>query len=93
MGGVVRNHPCRRFLRRSLATDKVGMRAGPFSCSFQLLGPIEAPVRPAARDAFVVGNGVAGMLILISRRPDGLQVAAAEMAPSSHVLLPDGRFS
>ncbi|WP_208509557.1 hypothetical protein [Variovorax paradoxus] len=33
------------------------------------------------------------MLILISRRPDGLQVAAAEMAPSSHVLLPDGRFS
>lgn len=78
------------FLAAARTADKVLGIARVAVSSFELLTRIEAPVGSASADAVVSRNGVAGMLILIARRPDGFRVACAKMTRSSHVLFPDG---
>jgi len=78
--------PPSMFLAAGRTADKVWGIARVTVSSFQLLTRIEAPVGSASADAVVSRNGVAGMLILIARRPDGFPVAFAKMTRSSHVL-------
>ncbi len=80
--------PPSMLLAADRTADKVLGIARGIASSFQLLTLVEASVGSASADAFVGRNGVAGMLILIARRPDGFRVAFAKMTWSSHVLFP-----
>lgn len=78
--------PLSMFLAAARTADKVLGIARVAVSSFELLTRIEAPVGSASADAVVSRNGVADMLILIARRPDGFRVACAKMTRSSPVL-------
>ncbi len=78
--------PLSRFPATALTADEVLGIARVTVWSFQLPTLIEAQVGSASADAVVSRNGVAGMLILIARRPDGFRVAFAKTIRSSHAL-------